>query len=187
MRVSGGDGVTYYWPSGRIRVDGADRNPAAAGCRGAGRARPAARRRADERRGAASRLIPPAGRALALAPVRFTARARRLDRRSTPSPCSTGRSRAGACAGCASRSTAGSAARRRLRFRPRLHRSALRQRFRRARCGSARRGCRFARSARRSSIRTRRGPLIVGATRQSAALAGQLGKSPFDSPPPMRG
>ena len=60
VEVAGGDGVTYYWPSGRIRIDG-DIAMAGGGLpTRANRAEPAAQRRADERRGADRALSAPA-------------------------------------------------------------------------------------------------------------------------------
>jgi hypothetical protein len=72
VRVSGGDGVTYYWPSGRIRVDGLIETQ--------GGGLPMARVQLDQPRGggpmsgvASVAPYSAGGARLALAPIRFTA------------------------------------------------------------------------------------------------------------------
>jgi len=72
VRVSGGDGVTYYWPSGRIRVDGLIETQ--------GGGLPLARVQLDQPRGGGpmsgvASIAPysAGGARLALAPVRFSA------------------------------------------------------------------------------------------------------------------
>ena len=101
--VSGGDGVTYYWPDARVRIDG----NIAMGGGGLPRAdvvaSPAAPGRADERRGADRALC--GGQFAAGAGAGDVPRgARWIDRGQHDRACSTGRSRAGSCAGCGCRS-----------------------------------------------------------------------------------
>ena len=177
VRVSGGDGVTYYWPSGRIRVDGLIETQ--------GGGLPMARVQLNQPRGGGpmsgeARIAPYSvgGARLALAPVRFPRGERRLDPVARSS-CSTDRSPGGRVRGLripingrfgGQREDSLSAAAASKPASPRSRRDRLR-------LGPTR--CRFARSGRRSS--TRPGRRIDGHRRSSVnrpRLAGRLGHSP---------
>ena len=120
---SGGDGVTYYWPSGRLRVDGLIKMAGGGLPTGPGPATPTAQRRRDER--------PCALRALSGGCARASRSTRSASRRapterptSTPSRCSTalpGRPRSGPPPAAQRPPRPG----RRLFRRPRLHRREL--------------------------------------------------------------
>jgi hypothetical protein len=123
VRVGGRDGINYYWPTGRIRLD----SDISMGGGGLPRAEISlSQPRNGGPMSGEARIAPYAagGARVALAPSP-SARRVMARPRSTPSPCSTGPSPAVGCRGSGSRSTAASADRRRIRVRPRLHRSAL--------------------------------------------------------------
>jgi hypothetical protein len=170
-QVSGGSGVTYYWPSGGLRIDG-DIQMGGGGLP-SGRVSLRQARPGAPLSGVAD-LAPYSARGsrLALTPIRFGPGP--ADRpQSARSRSSTGRSRTGASRGCGCRSRAASGRAAASPSAPPAQSSASTT-SRWARCSSVRRSCRFVRPEARSCPRLpgascRRAPASVAPSLTAAS------------------